>query len=209
MTPETFASGTHRIAVTLKHLSSTSFQAWQTPKHLAAAFRVEYDLVLDAAASQDNAICPVFFDGTEGSDGLLCPWTAPGAGVWVNPPYEDVGPWIAKAFKEVYETRNCDRVVLLVPAAVGVSWFTGACLKAEVHLFDERIKFELPPAESLPAELRVKLYHPNGKPKVSPGGGNALIIIERDGLVGITALRSTKTGRMIMDFLDGQVYGEE
>lgn len=190
----------------MKHISSTSFQGWRTPRVLADAFKLEYDLCLDAAADQANAICPVFFDGTEGSNGLEQPWDVPFGGVWINPPYEDVTPWIEKSLVEVLDLGRCARAVLLVPAAVGVSWFTRACKVAEVHLFDERIRFDLPAQADLPKKFRDKLYTAKGKPKVSPGGGNALIIVERDGLIGITALRSAKTGRLVFDFTDCASY---
>lgn len=190
----------------LKHVSSASFQAWRTPKRIADALRVEYDLQLDAAADFENSVCAAFFDGSEGSNGLVEDWTLPHGGVWINPPYEDVTPWLSKAILEVYHKASCDRAVMLVPAAVGVSWFSGACRIAEVHLFDERIRFDLPPKESLSKEWQDKLFTQKGKPKRSPGGGNALVILERDGLVGVTAMRSSKTGRMTIDFTDGAVY---
>lgn len=192
--------------MSMKHISNSSYTGWRTPKVLADAFRLEYDLVLDAAADKDNAVCPVFFDGSEGSNGLDQPWEVPFGGVWCNPPYFDPAPWLAKAYTEVLDLGRCERAVFLLPAAVGVSWFTRACRIAEVHLFDRRIRYELPPREELPEEFRDTLYTAKGAPKSSPGGGNALIIVERDGLVGITGIRSAETGRLIFDFTDGASY---
>lgn len=195
------------MTATMAHISSTSFQGWRTPKPLAAALVAEFDCKLDAAADKDNAVCPVFYDGTEGSDGLLQPWNVPGAGVWVNPPYEDCGSWIVKACEEVLLHENCQRAVLLVPAAVGVAWFSRACRLAEVSLFEERIRFDLPPREELPEQYRDKLYRqrPNGTwvPKTSPGGGNALIVVEIGRHVGVNFLRNAKTGAVAQDFVSG------
>jgi hypothetical protein len=161
---------------------------------------------LDAAADKDNAVCPVFYDGSEGSDGLVQPWAVPGAGVWVNPPYEDCGSWVVKACEEVLLHENCARAVLLVPAAVGVAWFTRACRLAEVFLFDERIRFGLPPKEELPDNLQKKLYKQNRKgawvPKTSPGGGNALVVVEIGRRVGVTGMRDSKTGVLVQDFAE-------
>ena len=192
--------------MSMKHVSDGSFQAWATPRPLAAALVEEFDLVLDVAADTHNTVCPAFFDGSEGSDGLLSPWLAPGQGVWCNPPYADVPSWLSKASEEVLVLGNCVRAVLLVPAAVGVRWFTLACSIAEVNLFDQRIRFDPPPRELLSQELQQSLFKENGAPKSSPGGGNALLVIERGGLRGITGLRSAETGRLMIDFLDGQTY---
>lgn len=193
----------------MSHVSSgkDSFQGWRTPAALGAALVREYECVLDAAADKDNALCPVFYDGSEGSDGLKQPWTAPGAGVWCNPPYADPGAWLTKAYSEVLVEGNCERAVFLLPASVGVSWFTQACRLAEVFLFDERIRYELPPREELPEEYRHTLYRQDKagvwRPKSSPGGGNALIVIEAGGLVGVTGMRSSETGELIVDFTEG------
>lgn len=189
----------------MKHVSSVKFQCWRTPQKLADSLRVEYDLLLDAAADFKNAICPAFFDAE--ADGLKQPWCLPlGGGVWINPPYQNCEVWLAKAYLEVYTLRNCDRAVLLLPAAVGVKWFSAALDVAECHLFDERIRFELPPKAELPEELRAKLYD-GDKPKSSPGGGNALFIFDREsGLTGVTGLRSSKTGRFVRDFITGEVF---
>lgn len=193
----------------MAHISSTSFQGWRTPQVLAERFVKEYDCVLDAAADKDNAVCPVFYDGEDGSDGLKQPWNAPEAGVWVNPPYENPAIWVIKACEEVFLNQNCARVVMLLPAAAGTRWFSRACRLGEVHLFDERIRYGLPPREALPIALQDTLYRQSAKtgawvPKTSPGGGNALIIFELGRTVGITAMRSAQTGEIVQDFTEGR-----
>ncbi len=70
----------------------------------------EHGFTLDAAASDINAKLPRYF--TKERDGLRQPWT--GEVVWCNPPYSDIGTWVAKAFQEVAE--GCRKVVLLLPA---------------------------------------------------------------------------------------------
>jgi phage N-6-adenine-methyltransferase len=190
----------------LDHVSSTSFQAYRTPRELGKNLVVEYDLALDVAADAKNALTPAFLDCSV--DGLKMCWLpGPGRGVWCNPPYNDVPPWLVKGHHEVYVAGNCSRAVFLVPFAAGVSWFTDAVTKYEVFLFDERIKFEVPPYEDCPPEFRDKLYR-DGKPVRSPGGGNALIVMEPSGLIGVTGLRSSKTGALMMDFITGEFYGD-
>lgn len=189
----------------LKHVSSgrDSYQGWRTPKVLADHFRQTFNLVLDAAADKDSAICPAFYDGSDGSDGLKQPWTAPEAGVWCNPPYRDPAAWLRKAYGEV-QADNCMHAVLLVPAAVGTDWFTTACQVAEVHLFDRRIRFELPPREELPLKYQDTLYKKTRsgyKPKVSPGGGNALVIVRLGGKKGITKMLNSMTGTTRLTFV--------
>ena len=192
----------------MHHVSSGSFQAWRSPQAIVQALVTEYDCVLDAAADKDNSVCPAFLDGSEGSDGLLQPWDVPNGGVWCNPPYANVAEWLAKAYLEVIIAERCQRAVLLLPASVGVAWFSDICRKAEVQLFDKRLAFDPPPFDQCSVEDQKKLYDKNGKPKSSPGSGNCLVVIENGGLVGITGMRSSVTGRLVQDFLDGQVYSE-
>jgi phage N-6-adenine-methyltransferase len=184
----------------VKHVSSISFQAWRTPDVIYRGANEDYGpFELDAAADLRNAKVLSFFD--EEADAL-----APGSKwyakrVWVNPPYADVRPWIDKAEAEV-AAGHCELVALLVPAAVGVAWFTYALQTHAVELYDERIRFDLPPIEEVPEPLRAKLFKKNGKPKTSPGGGNALVIVRSKelyvaGTAGRLVLRSAKTGRML------------
>lgn len=64
---------------------------------------------LDAAAAPHNAKCERFF--TREDDGLSQSWA--GEIVWCNPPYSNLGDWLAKAWQEWPATRG---IVMLLPA---------------------------------------------------------------------------------------------
>lgn len=82
---------------------------------------------LDVAAAEHNAKCPHWYGRAE--DGLTQPWRGQ---VWCNPPYSDIGAWVAKAWeewhgsappgppREHYIQHACDgapyRIVMLLPA---------------------------------------------------------------------------------------------
>lgn len=63
---------------------------------------------VDAAAAEHNARCARYW--TMYDDGLAQPWA--GERVWCNPPYSDIGPWVAKANHET----GAELVVMLLPA---------------------------------------------------------------------------------------------
>lgn len=64
---------------------------------------------LDAAAASHNAKCERWYGRAE--DGLRQSWR--GERVWCNPPYSDIGAWVAKAWAEWPATRG---IVMLLPA---------------------------------------------------------------------------------------------
>ncbi len=63
---------------------------------------------LDVAASADNAKAPIFYSTHE--SGLEHDWFGD---VWCNPPYSDIGAWLAKAHAEA---GRCDTISMLLPA---------------------------------------------------------------------------------------------
>jgi phage N-6-adenine-methyltransferase len=82
----------------------------------------KYGFTLDVAASAHNAKVERFFSIED--DGLSRSWL--GERVWCNPPYSDIGAWVAKAW---YEWRggydvsggldpyaSCELIVMLLPA---------------------------------------------------------------------------------------------
>jgi len=69
-----------------------------------------FSFTVDVCASERNTKVPQhWFSAIE--DGLAQSWA--GERVWCNPPYSNIGPWIAKAWDE---HERADLIVLLVPA---------------------------------------------------------------------------------------------
>ena len=97
---------------------------WQTPIPLFVALDAEFCLKLDAAASDDNALCNRYI--TEEQNTLETPWadylSIPGY-AWLNPPYSDITPFVQKAADE---SKNQIGTVMLVPADTSVGWFREA-----------------------------------------------------------------------------------
>lgn len=81
-----------------------------TPDWLFDEINREHGFTLDAAASAGNAKCARYYDLA--SDGLVQPW-AP-LRVWCNPPYSNLGGWLAKAWAEHH--AGCPVIVMLLPA---------------------------------------------------------------------------------------------
>lgn len=92
----------------------------------------------DLAADKDNTVAPKFYD--EEMDSLKQTWKCGTGWNWCNPPYANIGPWVAKAYREL--VSNDARTVMLVPASVGSNWWAD-CVheKAEVVFLNGRITF--------------------------------------------------------------------
>lgn len=79
----------------------------ETPLSLFQPLNAEFRFTLDVCATASNAKLPRFY--TEADDGLASSWI--GERVWCNPPFSDIGAWVAKAWESGAET-----VVMLLPA---------------------------------------------------------------------------------------------
>lgn len=120
-----------------KVLYSSKEEKWATPQDFFDKLNDEFHFTLDAAASPDNAKCPVYF--TEEQDGLVQSWE--GHTVWCNPPYcRKTGLWVKKAYEE-HQRTGCT-VVMLLPSRTDVRWFHDYILgKAEIRFIKGRLKF--------------------------------------------------------------------
>jgi hypothetical protein len=68
----------------------------ETTPEVFADLNDRFRFTIDVAASKENAKLERFY--TAEDDGLSKDWS--GERVWVNPPYSDIEPWVAKAAKE-------------------------------------------------------------------------------------------------------------
>jgi len=145
-------------------IHSSKDHSWRTPRNVFDALDEEFHFALDAAASDENALCDLFF--TEETNALgPKPWTdcLSRGSVWMNPPYgRGVGSWLERAYNE---SRNGLTVVCLVFACTDTRWWADWVWKAEeVRLVTGRIKF----------------LDREGKPRAAAPKGSAIVIFSPD-----------------------------
>ena len=110
---------------------------WATPPEVVERLARRFGpFDLDPCCRVETAKAPTYF--TKDADGLQQQWRGR---VWVNPPYSDPAPWIAKAVESV-DSGEADRVVMLLPASIDTGWFHDLVLpNADVVFMRGRIKF--------------------------------------------------------------------
>lgn len=81
-----------------KALLSSKNMCWCTPQDFFDELNEEFNFVLDPAATDKTAKCPLYY--TPETDGLSQSWDC-GGSVFCNPPYgREIGKWVKKAFEE-------------------------------------------------------------------------------------------------------------
>lgn len=79
-------------------LLSSNKMDWCTPQDFFDQLNKEFNFVLDVAATDKTAKCPLYY--TPETDGLSQSWDRGGA-VFCNPPYgREIGKWVKKAYEE-------------------------------------------------------------------------------------------------------------
>lgn len=102
-----------------------------TPRELMAALQAEFAFTLDPCPLDISATAGA---GLWGKDGLARSWR--GERIYCNPPYSDVGPWLAKA-------REAAVAVYLLPVKTDLAWWHDHVMRAdEIRLFRGRLRFE-------------------------------------------------------------------
>lgn len=92
---------------------------WSTPRAFFAALNAEFGFTIDAAASRESHLCPVWYGGA--IDALaLKSWATVPTAIWLNPPYSQCREFIAKAAQEAQKGAT---VVCLVPARTDTRWW--------------------------------------------------------------------------------------
>ncbi len=104
------------------HFSKQSDE-WTTPRSLFDRLHAIHGFTVDAAATDQNALCPTYF--TKERDALTVDWASHETGryrpvVWLNPPYSRCRDFIRKAAEE--REKGCT-VVCLVPSRTDTRWF--------------------------------------------------------------------------------------
>jgi len=176
--------------------------AWATPSYIVKAIKKEMDIILDAAASDENHKCDLFI--TKEMDGLKLNWRnytgkkkSNNEAVWINPPYGKglITQWIDKAIIE--SVCNHYTVVMLVPASPDAKWFGKAARSASEIRFitDGRLAFEHPET---------------GAPISGNTGGSAIIIfrpLAKKGEVVTRYITRADLKALAEDTLVGECHG--
>jgi phage N-6-adenine-methyltransferase len=125
-------------------------QEWRTPDDFWRAIHSEFDFQLDAAASPDNARCPKYYTAEQDSLSESCQWiTDEVRRVWINPGFNNIGPWCAKAHREVAGKGSGAAVVILSLVSPSTEWWMKWAEKAsKIRLIGgRRIQFDPPSRE--------------------------------------------------------------
>lgn len=85
---------------------------FQTPKHIFNQLNSIFNFTLDAAASDENHLCPIYFKESI-FGGLARSWWK--HRVFVNPPFSEKADWMEKAHNEVLY-GDCPLVVMILPS---------------------------------------------------------------------------------------------
>ena len=120
-----------------KVLISSKNMNWCTPQDFFEKLNDEFGFVLDPAATDKTAKCPLYY--TPETDGLSQSWDRGGA-VFCNPPYgREIGKWVQKA---VEEAQGGYPIVLLIPARTDTTYFHDYIYgKAEIRFIRGRLHF--------------------------------------------------------------------
>ena len=116
---------------------------WGTPQWLFDLLKKEFSFQLDAAASDNNALCDEYF--TEEQDALQYDWKDGDLcridTVFLNPPYSagNIDRFMQKAYEE---SQKGAVVVCLVPCATDTKWWHNYAMKAqEIRFIKGRVRF--------------------------------------------------------------------
>lgn len=132
---------------------------WETPSEVVEPLAQEFGpFDLDPCAREENAKAPFYWSRED--DGLQQEWAGK---VWLNPPYSDPAPWLAKAVEEI-DAGRASVVVALLPAATDTAWFHDLVVPyATIRYRRGRIKFlgwEGAPIGSPKAGSLIAIYQP-------------------------------------------------
>lgn len=119
-------------------ITNKKAQDWCTPALPFQTFHREYRFTCDGAASLLNHKLPYYW--TEAHDALSRSWA--GHRVFWNPPFSDVGAWLAHAIEQ--RDRYGVFSVGLALCSLETDWYLDLASKVEKHTFRRRVAYEPP-----------------------------------------------------------------
>lgn len=126
------------VSVALPILRQPVTHEWETPRELFDALDAEFGFGLDAAASDDNALCERYY--TRRDNALWFNWDARGGAAWCNPPYgQEIARWVRKCYEQ---SQIGMVVVMLIPARTDTTyWHQYVMRAAEIRFVRLRLRF--------------------------------------------------------------------
>jgi phage N-6-adenine-methyltransferase len=126
------------MSVVLPILRQPVTHDWETPRELFDSLNTEFSFVLDAAASDDNALCKRYY--TRVTNALWFNWEAEGGAVFCNPPYgQEIARWVQKCFEQ---SQRGMTVVMLIPSRTDTRyWHSFVMRAAEIRFIRQRLRF--------------------------------------------------------------------
>lgn len=121
----------------------------------------------DLAADESNHVAPGWFGpGSAEPDAFKAIWHAKKGLLWLNPPFQNLADWTARAAAEAGHGAN---VALLMPAAIGTNYFREWVWPfARIYALSPRLKF-VGHSESYPKDLVLAHFDGRGNYGVPPG----------------------------------------
>lgn len=112
---------------------------WETPQAFYDRLDAEFNFLVDAAATKENAKCAEYFSIAM-FNAFDHHWASDGA-VFCNPPYGRVlRRWVALAYEE--SQLNPHPIVMLLPARTDTKWWHEYVMRAdEIRFVKGRLKF--------------------------------------------------------------------
>lgn len=140
-----------------------SKQNYATPPDFIAAVTKRFGpLNFDLAAEESNRKHENFFSIRDNS--LVQEWHKIPGNLWLNPPFDNIGPWAQKCASEAVLGAT---ILFLVPASVGSNWFRDFVYERCAVLFlNGRIHFDpANPTWGYPKDCLLGCYSPKFRPR--------------------------------------------
>jgi hypothetical protein len=118
-----------------------------TPRHVLLPLHDEFRFTLDPCSQSEAFSASLMRHYAEPDNGLAQPWA--GERVWLNPPYSNVGPWLAKG-RAAFWDGLIDCLVALLPSFTDRRWWHAnieldrRCPEFELRFLKGRFAFGCP-----------------------------------------------------------------